>query len=118
MCRLKSPLIRLLRLLLLPITLFSHIGLLYLLLTCEIILKKLSLQEEQDLRQWRLPPSVPLLAMLVIDFIVFTLLKLKNVLSGPAPAAAKAPEKPKEEVVDALEGGMDMFGGGGGGGDY
>jgi len=36
-----------------------------------------------------------------------------------APAAAAAPEKPKEEVVDALDGGMDMFGGGGGGGgDY
>jgi large subunit ribosomal protein LP0 len=30
-----------------------------------------------------------------------------------APAAAKAPEKPKEEEVDALDGGMDMFGGGG-----
>ena len=27
-------------------------------------------------------------------------------------------EKPKEEEVDALEGGMDMFGGGGDGGDY
>jgi large subunit ribosomal protein LP2 len=43
---------------------------------------------------------------------------------GAAPAAAGAPaaapkaaEKPKEEEVDALEGGMDMFGGGGGG-DY
>jgi large subunit ribosomal protein LP0 len=37
-----------------------------------------------------------------------------------APAAAAAPEKPKEEEVDALDGGMDMFGGGGkkGGGDY
>mmetsp|Transcript_115396 Transcript_115396/g.326136 ORF Transcript_115396/g.326136 Transcript_115396/m.326136 type:complete len:123 (-) Transcript_115396:114-482(-) len=33
--------------------------------------------------------------------------------AGDAPA-----EKPKEEEVDALEGGMDMFGGGGGGGDY
>jgi len=42
--------------------------------------------------------------------------------SAAAPAAApaaKAPEKPKEEEVDALDGGMDMFGGGGGGkGDY
>lgn len=43
---------------------------------------------------------------------------------GAAPAAAGAPaakeEKPKEEEVDALDGGMDMFGGGGkgGGGDY
>jgi len=38
--------------------------------------------------------------------------------AAPA-AAAKAPEKPKEEEVDALDGGMDMFGGGGGGGgDY
>jgi len=38
--------------------------------------------------------------------------------AADAPAA-KAPEKPKEEEVDALDGGMDMFGGGGGGGgDY
>jgi len=37
---------------------------------------------------------------------------------GAAPAAAAAPEKPKVEEVDALDGGMDMFGGGGGGGDY
>jgi large subunit ribosomal protein LP2 len=37
-----------------------------------------------------------------------------------APAAAKeAPAaKPVVEEVDALEGGMDMFGGSGGGGDY
>lgn len=32
---------------------------------------------------------------------------------GAAPAAAAAPAAPKEEEVDALEGGMDMFGGGG-----
>jgi len=32
--------------------------------------------------------------------------------SAGAPAAAAAPAKPKEEEVDALEGGMDMFGGG------
>ena len=40
--------------------------------------------------------------------------------AGAAPAAAKAAEAPKPvvEEVDALEGGMDMFGGGGGGGDY
>jgi len=42
--------------------------------------------------------------------------------AGPAaaaPAAAKVAEKPKVEEVDALDGGMDMFGGGGGGGgDY
>mmetsp|Transcript_25444 Transcript_25444/g.42432 ORF Transcript_25444/g.42432 Transcript_25444/m.42432 type:complete len:326 (-) Transcript_25444:237-1214(-) len=37
---------------------------------------------------------------------------------GDAPAAAAAPEAPKEEEVDALDGGMDMFGGGDGGGDY
>jgi len=42
---------------------------------------------------------------------------------APAAAGAAAPaaaEKPKEEEVDALDGGMDMFGGsgGGGGGDY
>ncbi len=36
---------------------------------------------------------------------------------GAAPAAAVA-EKPKEEEVDALEGGMDMFGAAPGGGDY
>jgi large subunit ribosomal protein LP0 len=36
---------------------------------------------------------------------------------GAAPVAA-APAAPKEEEVDALDGGMDMFGGGGGGGDY
>jgi large subunit ribosomal protein LP0 len=36
-----------------------------------------------------------------------------------APAAAAVAEKPAEEEVDALDGGMDMFGGGGGGGgDY
>jgi large subunit ribosomal protein LP2 len=39
--------------------------------------------------------------------------------AGGAPAAGEKPkEKPKEEEVDALDGGMDMFGGGGGGGDY
>jgi large subunit ribosomal protein LP1 len=40
--------------------------------------------------------------------------------AGAAPAAAKTAEAPKPvvEEVDALEGGMDMFGGGGGGGDY
>lgn len=39
--------------------------------------------------------------------------------AGGAAPAAKAPEKPKEEEVDALDGGMDMFGGGGGKtGDY
>jgi ribosomal protein L12E/L44/L45/RPP1/RPP2 len=38
--------------------------------------------------------------------------------AGAAPAAEKPKEKPKVEEVDALEGGMDMFGGGGGGGDY
>ena len=32
-----------------------------------------------------------------------------------APEAKKEAEKPKEEEVDALDGGMDMFGGGGGG---
>ena len=41
--------------------------------------------------------------------------------AGDAPAGdaavAKKEEKPKEEEVDALDGGMDMFGGGGGG-DY
>jgi len=40
--------------------------------------------------------------------------------SSSGPAAAPAPAAPKEEEVDALDGGMDMFGGpsGGGGGDY
>ena len=44
---------------------------------------------------------------------------------GAAPAAAggdaaapAAVEAPKEEEVDALDGGMDMFGGSAGGGDY
>eukprot|EP00286_Rhodomonas_abbreviata_P014135 CAMPEP_0181317646 /NCGR_PEP_ID=MMETSP1101-20121128/16583_1 /TAXON_ID=46948 /ORGANISM="Rhodomonas abbreviata, Strain Caron Lab Isolate" /LENGTH=114 /DNA_ID=CAMNT_0023425061 /DNA_START=13 /DNA_END=357 /DNA_ORIENTATION=+ len=41
---------------------------------------------------------------------------------GAAPAAEGAPaaaaKKVEEEEVDALDGGMDMFGGGGGGGDY
>eukprot|EP01035_Chromulina_nebulosa_P022921 gene22921-29690_t len=35
-----------------------------------------------------------------------------------APVVEKKEEKPKEEEVDALDGGMDMFGGGGGGSDY
>jgi len=39
--------------------------------------------------------------------------------AAPAAAAPAAAAKPKEEEVDALDGGMDMFGGGGGGGgDY
>jgi ribosomal protein L12E/L44/L45/RPP1/RPP2 len=42
--------------------------------------------------------------------------------AAPAAGGAKEEkkEKPKEEEVDALDGGMDMFGGGGGkgGGDY
>lgn len=37
--------------------------------------------------------------------------------SDNAAPAAKA-EKPKVEEVDALDGGMDMFGGSGGGGSY
>jgi large subunit ribosomal protein LP0 len=42
-----------------------------------------------------------------------------SVPAAGAPAPAVVPEKPKEEEVDALDGGMDMFGGGGGGGgDY
>ena len=41
-----------------------------------------------------------------------------NNLGGATSAAVKAPEKPKEEEVDALDGGMDMFGGEKGGGDY
>jgi len=38
--------------------------------------------------------------------------------AGAAKAPAAKAEKPKEEEVDALDGGMNMFGGGGGGGDY
>lgn len=39
--------------------------------------------------------------------------------AGAAAAPAAKEEKPKVEEVDALDGGMDMFGGGGGGGgDY
>jgi len=37
---------------------------------------------------------------------------------GAAPAAAAAPAAPKEEEVDALDGGMDMFGGAAKTGDY
>lgn len=40
------------------------------------------------------------------------------VAGGAAPVAAAVEEKPKVEEVDALDGGMDMFGGSGGGGDY
>ena len=36
---------------------------------------------------------------------------------GDAPAAVVEVAKPKEEEVDPMDGGMDMFGGGGGG-DY
>ena len=41
-------------------------------------------------------------------------------LTGGGATTTDAPkvEAPKEEEVDALEGGMDMFGGGGDGGDY
>ena len=38
--------------------------------------------------------------------------------AGAGAGEAKKEEKPKVEEVDALDGGMDMFGGGGGGGDY
>ena len=38
--------------------------------------------------------------------------------AGGEASAAPAVEAPKEEEVDALDGGMDMFGGSGGGGDY
>lgn len=38
--------------------------------------------------------------------------------AGAAPAAAAAPAAPKEEEVDALDGGMDMFGGAEKTGDY
>ncbi len=37
---------------------------------------------------------------------------------GAAAPAAKPAEKPKVEEVDALDGGMDMFGGSGGAKDY
>ena len=44
---------------------------------------------------------------------------LDDFLGAAAPAAAaKAPEKPKDEEVDPMEGGMDMCGGGGGAKDY
>eukprot|EP01041_Mallomonas_annulata_P010369 gene10369-21632_t len=38
--------------------------------------------------------------------------------AGASAAVEKKEEKPKEEEVDALDGGMDMFGGTKGGGDY
>lgn len=40
------------------------------------------------------------------------------VAAGAPAAAAPVAAAPVVEEVDALEGGMDMFGGGGGGGDY
>ena len=54
-----------------------------------------------------------------IHTLIFSFLSLT--ITAPAAGAAEKPaEKPKEEEVDALDGGMDMFGGGGGGGggDY
>ena len=38
--------------------------------------------------------------------------------AAPGDAPAAKAEKPKVEEVDALDGGMDMFGGEKGGGDY
>ena len=38
--------------------------------------------------------------------------------SAAGPAKEEKKEKPKVEEVDALDGGMDMFGGSGGGGSY
>jgi large subunit ribosomal protein LP1 len=38
--------------------------------------------------------------------------------SGASAEEKKEEKKPKVEEVDALDGGMDMFGGSGGGGDY
>ena len=38
--------------------------------------------------------------------------------AAAADAPAKKEEKPKEEEVDALDGGMSMFGAPAGGGDY
>jgi hypothetical protein len=54
-------------------------------------------------------------------FHIFTRIIIRSLGAAPAAAtteAAKEPEKPKVEEVDALDGGMDMFGGSGGGGDY
>jgi large subunit ribosomal protein LP0 len=44
--------------------------------------------------------------------------KYKAFVANPGAFAAAAPVKEKVVEVDALEGGMNMFGGGGGGGDY
>ena len=48
------------------------------------------------------------------------MLSLRLMYVAPAASGSAAPkvEAPKEEEVDALAGGMDMFGGDEGGGDY
>lgn len=46
------------------------------------------------------------------------MLPFRNVAPAAADAPAKKEEKPKEEEVDALDGGMSMFGAAAGGGDY
>jgi large subunit ribosomal protein LP2 len=53
-----------------------------------------------------------------IYFRLNLIIKILNVIYSAAAAAPEEKAKPKEEEVDALDGGMDMFGGGGGGGDY
>eukprot|EP00349_Pseudokeronopsis_sp_Brazil_P005476 CAMPEP_0202957976 /NCGR_PEP_ID=MMETSP1396-20130829/2329_1 /ASSEMBLY_ACC=CAM_ASM_000872 /TAXON_ID= /ORGANISM="Pseudokeronopsis sp., Strain Brazil" /LENGTH=323 /DNA_ID=CAMNT_0049675741 /DNA_START=107 /DNA_END=1078 /DNA_ORIENTATION=+ len=52
------------------------------------------------------------------DPSAFAVAAAPSATSASAAPAAAAEEKPKVEEVDALDGGMDMFGGGGGGGDY
>jgi len=72
-----------------------------------------------NLDNYSFPKAEPYRAYLA-DPSAFAAVAGPAVTSGSAPApAAAAPAAPKEEEVDALEGGMDMFGGGEkGGGDY
>lgn len=70
------------------------------------------------LENYSFPKAEPYKAFLK-DPSAFAVAAAPAASGGGAPAAAAAPEKPKEEEVDALDGGMDMFGGGDkGGGDY
>eukprot|EP01038_Epipyxis_sp_PR26KG_P008125 gene8125-11003_t len=72
-----------------------------------------------NLDNYSFPKADPFKAFLA-DPSAFAVAAPVDVSSGgAAPVADAGPAKPKEEEVDALEGGMDMFGGGGGGGgDY
>jgi large subunit ribosomal protein LP0 len=72
-----------------------------------------------NLDNFSFPKADPFKAFLADPSAFISAAPVAGGAAGAAPvAAAAAPEAPKEEEVDALDGGMDMFGGGGGGGDY